>query len=152
MDQQDQPDTRSASARIDHKIASLKDWRGKALSRLRALIRAADPAIVEECKWVKPSNAAGVPVWSHAGIVCTGESYRATVKLTFAQGASLPDPAGLFNASLQGSTRRAIDIREGDEIDAAAFKALIRAAVAHNVSAAQARQQRSRQRRRPPPP
>lgn len=104
------------------------------LNRVRTLIRQADPEIVEEVKWRKPSNPAGVPVWSHAGILCTGETYKNAVKLTFARGAALEDPAGLFNASLEGNTRRAIDLHEGDEIDEAAFQALIRAAVALNTS------------------
>lgn len=108
------------------------DWRGKMLSRIRALIRQTDPDVVEEIKWRKPSNPAGVPVWSHDGILFTGETYRDKVKLTFARGAALRDPAGLFNASLDGNARRAIDLREGDAIDAAAFKALVRAAVAAN--------------------
>src|SRR3954466_11197451 len=111
-----------------------KDWRGAALARMRALIRQADPEIVETVKWKKPSNPAGVPVWEHTGIVCTGETYKDKVKLTFAKGASLEDPSGLFNSSLDGNTRRAIDIREGDEIGEAAFKALVKAAVALNVS------------------
>jgi hypothetical protein len=110
------------------------DWRGEMLGRVRALIKEADPGIVEEVKWRKPSNAMrGVPVWSHDGIVCTGETYKNAVKLTFAKGAALPDPAGLFNASLEGGTRRAIDLHEGDTIDGKAFKALIRAAVALNT-------------------
>ena len=110
---------------IDEKIASLGDWRGKTLAHMRALIKAADPEVVEEWKW-------SVPVWSHDGIVCTGETYKAAVKLTFAKGASVKDPKGLFNSSLEGNMRRAIDIHEGEEIDAAAFKALFRAAAAHN--------------------
>ena len=111
------------------------DWRDAMLARVRALLTQADPAIVEERKWKKPSNGMqGVPVWSHDGIICTGETYRDKVKLTFAKGARLPDPAGLFNASLEGSTRRAIDIHEGDVVDARAFKALVRAAVAQNAS------------------
>jgi hypothetical protein len=118
-----------ASALIDAKIASLDDWRGQALSRVRALIRAADPAVVEEWKW-------STPVWSHDGILCTGEVYKAAVKLTFPKGASLPDPAGLFNASLEGKVRRAIDLREGEKIDEKALKALIRAAVALNTGSA----------------
>ena len=122
------------SSLIDAKIAALGDWRGETLARLRALIRAADPDVVETVKWRKPTNPAGVPVWEHAGILCTGETYKAYVKLTFARGASLPDPAGLFNASLEGNTRRAIDIREGYAIDEEAFKTLIRAAVAFNVT------------------
>lgn len=116
-----------ASSLIDGRIAALGDWRGAALARVRALIREADPAGVEEWKW------RGVPVWSHGGILCTGESYKAVVKLTFAKGAALPDPAGLFNASLDGKVRRAIDIREGEAPDAAAFRALVRAAVALNL-------------------
>jgi hypothetical protein len=112
------------------------DWRAEMLARLRAIIKAADPEVVEEVKWRKPSNPAGVPVWSHAGIVCTGETYKAAVKLTFVQGASLPDPSGLFNSSLEGATRRAIDFHEGDAIDEKALKALVRAAVALNTSAA----------------
>jgi hypothetical protein len=111
------------------------DWRGEMLARLRAIIKQADPDVVEEVKWRKPSNGmAGVPVWSHAGILCTGETYKAVVKMTFAKGASLADPAGLFNSSLEGNTRRAIDFREGDEVDARALKALIRAAVAANTA------------------
>lgn len=117
---------RPASERIDQRIAELGDWRGEALSRMRRLIKEADPDVVEEWKW-------SGPVWSHDGVLCTGESYKSTVKLTFAKGASLPDPAKLFNSSLEGNTRRAIDIREGEEVDAAAFKALIRAAVAFNA-------------------
>jgi hypothetical protein len=110
------------------------DWRADALLRVRKLINAADPAITEEVKWRKPSNPAGVPVWSRDGMICTGETYKAALKLTFAKGASLPDPAKLFNASLEGNARRAIDIREGDRLDEAAFKALIRSAVALNQS------------------
>jgi hypothetical protein len=125
----------TASQLIDARIAALGDWRGETLARVRALIRQADPEIVEAVKWRKPSNPSGVPVWEHDGIICTGETYKTTVKLTFARGAALADPAGLFNASLEGNTRRAIDIREGDRIDAKAFKALIRAAVALNTSA-----------------
>ena len=122
-----QSDEASASAQIDAKIASLGDWRGETLARMRSLIREADPDVVEEVKW------RGVPVWSHAGILCTGETYKKAVKLTFAKGASLDDPTGLFNSSLEGNTRRALDIAEGEEVDAAAFKALIREAVALNV-------------------
>ena len=117
----------SASQLISQRIAELGDWRGETLGRVRTLIQEADPAIVEEWKW-------GGPVWSHGGIICTGESYKSHVKLTFARGASLEDPAGLFNSSLDGNVRRAIDIREGEEIDAAALKTLIRAAVALNVA------------------
>lgn len=120
----------SPSHRIDQRIAELGDWRGRTLARMRKLIREADPQVVEEVKWM------GTPVWSHDGILCTGESYKAVVKLTFAKGAALPDPSGLFNASLEGNTRRAIDIREGEEVDAEAFRALIRAAVALNASGA----------------
>src|SRR5437764_2171026 len=110
------------------------DWRGVMLSRLRALILEADPQITEERKWKKPSNPAGVPTWSHHGLICTGETYKGVVKLTFAKGASLDDPSGLFNASLEGNTRRAIDFREGDEIDERALEALVRSAVALNTS------------------
>ena len=129
----------SAPARIDETIAELSDWRGETLSRMRKLIREADPDVVEEVKWVKPSNPAGVPTWSHGGIICTGEIYKSAVKLTFANGASLEDPAELFNSSLGGNTRRAIDIHEGEEIDAHAFKALIRAAVDLNTARAKAK-------------
>jgi hypothetical protein len=114
-----------ASELIDARIAELDDWRGKMLERLRALIKAADPKVVEEWKW-------SVPVWSHDGLICTGESYKKAVKLTFAKGASVEDPSGLFNSSLEGNTRRAIDFHEGDKVDEKAFKALIRAAVAVN--------------------
>ena len=124
----------SDSVGIDAKLATMGDWRGAALARVRRLIREADPDVVEELKWRKPSNPGGVPTWSHAGIICTGETYKDKVKLTFAQGAALDDPSGLFNASLDAGTRRAIDIREGDEIDGAAFRALIRATVAVNLA------------------
>jgi hypothetical protein len=124
----------SPSALIDAKIAGLGDWRGEALAGMRALIREADPEVVETVKWRKPSNPSGVPVWEHAGILCTGEVYRDKVKLTFAQGASLDDPAGLFNAGFGGGTRRAIDICDGETLDAEAFKALLREAVALNVA------------------
>jgi hypothetical protein len=123
------------SEKIDRRIAELDDWRGETLARVRALIKAADPEIVEEWKWAKATNP-GVPVWSHDGIVCTGETYKAAVKLTFAKGASLADPSGLFNSSLDGNVRRAIDIREGEEIDASALEELIGAAVALNVESA----------------
>ena len=123
----------SASASIDEKIKELGDWRGKTLAKVRATIHAADPEVVEELKWRKPSNPAGVPVWSHGGIVCTGETYKNAVKMTFARGAALEDPSGLFNASLDGNARRAIDIHEGDKVNEAALKALIRAAVAFNL-------------------
>ena len=122
-----------ASELISKRIAELADWRGETLGRMRTLIKAADPAVVEEWKWVKPTKP-GTPVWSHDGIICTGESYKSVVKLTFAKGASLKDPARLFNSSLDGNTRRAIDIREGEEVDESAFKALIREAVALNRS------------------
>jgi hypothetical protein len=128
------PADRSASALIDEKIASLGDWRGEMLARIRTIIRSADPQVVEEVKWRKPSNPAGVPVWSHDGIICTGETYKDKVKLTFPNGAQLDDPAGLFNASLDGNVRRAIDLTEGGTIDATALKALIRAAVALNTA------------------
>jgi len=117
-------------------MEELGDWRGEMLSRVRALIKQADPEVVEEVKWRKPSNPAGVPVWSHDGIICTGETYKNHVRLTFAKGASLKDPKGLFNASLEGSTLRAIVIHEGDEIDDETFKALVRAAVSLNTSSA----------------
>lgn len=126
-------DAASPTGRIDEKIAGFKDWRGEVLARVRALIHEADPEVTEAVKWVKPTNPAGVPTWEHAGILCTGEVYKAYVKLTFARGAALDDPAGLFNASLGGGTRRAIDIRQGDQMDAEAFKALVRAAVALNL-------------------
>jgi hypothetical protein len=118
---------------IDARIKQLSDWRGETLARIRALIRQADPDVVEAVKWRKPSNALGVPVWEHDGIICTGETYKAAVKMTFARGAALEDPSGLFNSSLEGNTRRAIDFHEGDKIDEKALKALIRAAVALNT-------------------
>jgi len=125
-----------ASRLIDQRLRDLGDWREETLDRMRALILEADPEMVEERKWRKPSNAmAGIPVWSHHGIVCTGETYTKVVKLTFARGASLPDPSRLFNSSLEGSTRRAIDIHEGAQVDARAFKALVKAAVAENTQA-----------------
>jgi hypothetical protein len=120
---------------IDARIEELGDWRGETLARVRTLIKQADAQVVEEVKWRKPSNSmSGVPVWSHAGIICTGETYTDKVKLTFAKGASLTDPSGLFNSSLEGNTRRAIDIHDGDEIDEKALKALIQAAVALNTA------------------
>jgi hypothetical protein len=119
---------------IDARIEALGDWRGEVLARVRKLIKQADPDVVEEVKWRKPSNPFGVPVWEHAGIVCTGETYKAVVKLTFAKGAALDDPTGLFNASLEGNVRRAIDIHEGDKIDEKALKALVRAAVKLNTA------------------
>jgi hypothetical protein len=121
----------SASALISQSIAETEDWRGKTLSRMRKLIKEADPDVVEEWKWVKATKP-GTPVWSHDGIICTGETYKKVVKLTFARGASLKDPARLFNSSLEGNVRRAIDIPEGEEVDASAFKALVRQAVALN--------------------
>ena len=123
----------SGSEQIDEKIATLTDWRGETLTVIRKLIHEADPEVVEEIKWRKPSNPTGVPVWSHAGILCTGEIYTDKVKLTFAKGASLPDSSRLFNSSLDGGNRRAIDIRNGDPIDGKALKALIRAAVMSNT-------------------
>src|SRR5271157_5961298 len=123
---------KSASASIDEKIKELGDWRGKTLAKLREIIHEADPEIVEEWKWAKPASP-GTPVWSHGGIVCTGETYKNVVKMTFAKGAALKDPSGLFNSSLDGNVRRAIDIHEGDNIDEAALKDLIRAAVALNL-------------------
>jgi hypothetical protein len=123
----------SASAFIDQKIKELGDWRGKTLARVRAIIHEADPEIVEEWKWAKATSP-GTPVWSHGGIVCTGETYKDHVKMTFAKGAALPDPSRLFNSSLEGNVRRAIDIHEGEKINAAALKELIRAAVALNLS------------------
>ena len=128
----------SASELIDKRIAELGDWRGETLSRMRKLIKEADPAVVEEWKWM------GTPIWSHDGIICTGESYKSIVKLTFSKGASLNDPAKLFNSSLDGNVRRAIDIQEGEEVDAGAFKALIRAAVALNTSGEKARPRRAK--------
>lgn len=122
----------SASAKIDQKVKELGDWRGTMLAKLRGIIHGADPEIVEEWKWAKATSP-GTPVFSHAGILCTGETYKSVVKLTFAKGASLPDPAGLFNSSLDGNVRRAIDIHEGDKVNEAALKALIRAAVALNL-------------------
>ena len=124
---------KEASALISQRIAELADWRGETLARMRKLIKQADPDVVEEWKWM------GTPVWSHDGIVCTGESYKTVVKLTFAKGASIPDPSRLFNSSLEGNTRRAIDIPEGAEVDAGAFKALVKAAVARNGESARKR-------------
>src|SRR5881398_3753134 len=133
MTESDSNERQSVSERIDKRIAELGDWRGETLSRMRKLITQADPDVVEEVKWVKPTSP-GTPTWSHDGIICTGETYKSVVKLTFAKGASLKDPAKLFNSSLEGNTRRAIDFHEGDEIDEKALKALIRAAVALNRS------------------
>ena len=138
----------SPTALIDSRIAALRDWRGETLARVRSLIREADPDVVEEVKWRKPSNSMrGVPVWEHDGMICTGETYKSVVKLTFAKGAALDDPCGLFNSSLEGNVRRAIDIHEGHKIDEKALQALIRAAVALNTSArATARPVRSQER------
>ena len=133
MSSREQATGKSASRLIDQRIRELGDWRGKTLSRMRRLIKAADPDVVEEWKWM------GTPVWSHHGIVCTGESYTKVVKLTFARGASIPDPSRLFNSSLEGNTRRAIDIHEGEKVDAEAFKALVKAAVAQNGTPAKKR-------------
>lgn len=145
MNESGSAESQSASELIDQRIAALGDWRREALSRIRTLIQAADPEIVEEVKWRKPSNSMlGIPVWSHDGILCTGETYKDKVKLTFLKGASLEDPAKLFNASLDGGARRAIDIHEGEEIDASAFKALICAAVVLNASAGEARSRRTK--------
>jgi hypothetical protein len=143
MKESDSNKAQPASARIDKQIAELGDWRGKTLSRMRKLIKEADPDVVEEVKWVKPTNP-GTPTWSHDGIICTGETYKSVVKLTFAKGASLKDPAKLFNSSLAGNTRRAIDIHEGEKVDAGSFKALIRAAVALNTSGGKAKRKRVR--------
>lgn len=128
-------DTLSPVEQVENKIASLGDWRGEMLRQLRSLIKDAIPDVVEECKWFKPSNPTGVPVWSSCGIICTGEAYKGKVKLTFMKGAFLDDPNQLFNASLDGKQRRAIDIQEGEEVDATAFKALIRAAAELNSAA-----------------
>ena len=134
---------RPAPERIDARIAELGDWRGDTLARMRELIHAADPDVVEEMKWAKATSP-GTPTWEHDGIICTGETYKAVVKLTFAKGASLPDPAKLFNASLEGNTRRAIDIREGEKVDARAFTTLIRAAVALNAAGGKAKSKRAK--------
>jgi hypothetical protein len=145
----DGQDADSPARQVDARIAALADWRGEMLARVRKLIRDADPDVAEEVKWKKPSNGMrGVPVWEHAGIICTGETYKDKVKLTFAHGAALDDPAGLFNAGLDGGTRRAIDLHAGARIDATAFKALIRAAVALNVARVATRPVRARPRRK----
>jgi hypothetical protein len=134
----------SSSRLIDARIKKLGDWRGETLARVRSLIKEADPNVVEEVKWRKPSNSMlGVPVWEHDGIICTGETYKEVVKLTFARGAALEDPAGLFNSTLEGNVRRAIDIREGDKINEKALKTLIRAAVALNASARSPKKRKS---------
>ncbi|WP_018698419.1 DUF1801 domain-containing protein [Amorphus coralli] len=127
-------DNPSPSELIDARIEGLGDWRGTMLGRIRSLIHSADPEVVEQVKWRKPTNPNGVPVWEHAGILCTGETYKDKVKVTFAKGAALDDPAGVFNASLDGNARRAVDIREGDVLDEAAFVGLVRQAVSLNVS------------------
>ena len=127
-------DAESPSGLIDARIRELNDWRGKKLTQIRALIKQADPDVVEEVKWIKPTNPLGVPVWSHHGLICTGEIYKNAVKMTFPKGASLDDPSGLFNSCLEGSARRAIDFHEADEIDEEALKTLIRAAVKLNLS------------------
>ena len=135
----------SASELIDNIIAELGDWRGETLSRMRKLIKEADPAVVEEVKWRKPSNSMlGVPVWSHDGMICTGETYKNHVKLTFAKGGALSDPAKLFSSKTEGNARRALDIHQGEEVDAGAFKALVRAAVALNTSGGKARPRRAK--------
>ena len=134
----------SSSRLIDARIKKLGDWRGETLARVRSLIKEADPNVVEEVKWRKPSNSMlGVPVWEHDGIICTGETYKEVVKLTFARGAALEDPSGIFNSSLEGNVRRAIDIREGDKINEKALKTLIRAAVALNASARSPKKRKS---------
>ena len=138
MKKSDSTEGQPASELIDRKIIELGDWRGETLSRMRELIKDADPDVVEEWKWM------GTPVWSHDGIICTGESYKSVVKLTFAKGASLKDPAKLFNSSLDGNVRRAIDIHEGEEVDAGAFKVLIRAAIDLNTSGAKASPKRAK--------
>ena len=143
MKESDSNEGQSVSERIDKRIAELGDWRGETLSRMRKLIKEADPDVVEEVKWVKATSP-GTPTWSHDGIICTGETYKSVVKLTFAKGASLKDPAKLFNSSLGGNTRRAIDIHEGEKVDAGAFKALIRAAVALNTTGGKARPRRAK--------
>jgi hypothetical protein len=143
MKKSDSTEGQSAAESIDKRIAELDDWRGETLSRVRKLIKEADPEVVEEWKWVKPTNP-GTPVWSRGGGICTGETYKSAVKLTFFKGASLQDPAKLFNSSLDGNTRRAIDIHEGEEVDADAFKALIRAAVALNTSGGKTRPSRAK--------
>jgi len=143
MKEPDPNEGQSASKRIDDRIAELGDWRGETLRRMRKLVKEADPDVVEEIKWVK-STSPGTPTWSHDGIICTGETYKSVVKRTFAKGASLKDPAKRFNSSLEGNTRRAIDIHEGEKVDADAFKALIRAAIALNTSGGRARTTRAK--------
>ncbi len=135
MNKSGSQDSKSPSQLIDARIKELGDWRGEMLSRVRGIIKEADPEIVEEWKWVKPTNP-GTPVWSHDGLICTGETYKNVVKMTFAKGAALKDPSGLFNSSLDGKVRRAIDIHEGEQVDAEALKALVRAAVTLNQAKA----------------
>jgi hypothetical protein len=143
MSESDASQGNSASELISKSFAELGDWRGETLSRMRTLIREADPDVVEEWKWVKPASP-GTPVWSHDGLICTGESYKSVVKLTFGKGASLPDPAHLFNSSLEGNVRRAIDIHEGEEVDGSAFKELVRQAVALNSAGTSKRSKKAK--------
>jgi hypothetical protein len=143
MNASDTNEGRSAAERIDERIADLGDWRAETLGTMRELIKEADPDVLEEIKWVKAANP-GTPTWSHDGIICTGEPYKSVVKLTFAKGASLKDPAKLFNSSLEGNTRRAIDIHEGEKVDPAAFKALVLAAIALNTSGGKAKPKRAK--------
>jgi hypothetical protein len=143
MNESDSTNGQSAAEKIEKRIAELGDWRAETLSRMRKLIKEADPEVVEEWKWAKATSP-GTPVWSHNGGICTGETYKSVVKLTFFKGASLKDPAKLFNSSLEGNTRRAIDIHEGEEVDEGAFTALIRAAVALNTSGGKARPTRAK--------
>ncbi len=145
MNKSDSTENQSASELIDKRIADLADWRGETLSMMRKFIQDADPDVVEEVKWRKPSNSMlGVPVWSHDGIICTGETYKDKVKLTFAKGASLEDTGRLFNSSLDGNTRRAIDIHEGEKVDARAFKALVRAVVDLNTAPGKEKRKRTK--------
>jgi hypothetical protein len=143
MKESDASQGQSASELISKSFAELGDWRGETLGRMRALIKEADPEVVEEWKWVKPASP-GTPVWSHDGLICTGESYKSVVKLTFGKGASLPDPAHLFNSSLEGNVRRAIDIHEGEEVDGSAFKELVRQAVALNSAGTSKRSKKAK--------
>ena len=143
MSESDASQGKSASELISKSFAELGDWRGETLSRMRMLIKEADPEVVEEWKWVKPASP-GTPAWSHDGLICTGESYTRVVKLTFGKGASLPDPAHLFNSSLEGNVRRAIDIHEGEEVDGSAFKALVRQAVALNSAGTSKRSKKAK--------
>jgi hypothetical protein len=143
MSESDASQGNSASELISKSFAELGDWRGETLGRMRALIREADPDVVEEWKWVKPASP-GTPVWSHDGLICTGESYKSVVKLTFGKGASLPDPAHLFNSSLEGNVRRAIDIHEGEEVDGSAFEELVRQAVALNSAGTSKRSKKAK--------